>query len=128
MVKPRRTAAVRSNRRIDPDDFAALMSYSPYHRALESALRAPGRPHPEILLTGFAGDTRTDAAHPRKMCAALLAAGLLEEGGMIVIEHGRETPPDIPPPLLLRDRREYGAAGLSFYTLEGREQKGGSAE
>ena len=61
------------------------------------------------------------------VCAALLAAGLLEEGGMIVIEHGRETPPDIPPPLLLRDRREYGAAGLSFYTMEP-PQKGESPE
>lgn len=58
----------------DPEDFAALMSYSPYHRALESALRTPGLQHPSVLLTGFHGDTRTDAAHPRKMCAALLAA------------------------------------------------------
>ncbi len=58
----------------DPDDFAALMSYSPYHRALDSALRTPGLHHPSVLLTGFDGDTRTDAAHPRKMCAALLAA------------------------------------------------------
>ncbi len=77
----------------DPDDFAALMSYSPYHRALESALRAPGRPHPEILLTGFAGDTRTDAAHPRKMCAALLAAAP-REGGR--------------PPALLRYEHDVG--------------------
>ncbi|PWV54933.1 prolyl oligopeptidase [Nocardiopsis sp. L17-MgMaSL7] len=58
----------------DPDDFAALVSYSPYHRALDSALRTPGLRHPSVLLTGFDGDTRTDAAHPRKMCAALLAA------------------------------------------------------
>ncbi|USY22613.1 prolyl oligopeptidase family serine peptidase [Nocardiopsis exhalans] len=58
----------------DPDDFAALMSYSPYHRALDSAVRTPGLRHPSVLLTGFDGDTRTDAAHPRKMCAALLAA------------------------------------------------------
>lgn len=64
----------------DPDDFTALMSYSPYHRALESARRTPGLSHPRVLLTGFAGDTRTDAAHPRKMCAALLAAGRYEQG------------------------------------------------
>ncbi|WP_084468797.1 prolyl oligopeptidase family serine peptidase [Nocardiopsis trehalosi] len=55
----------------DPDDFAALMAYSPYHRALEGA----GRRYPAVLLTGFHGDTRTDAAHPRKMCAALAAVG-----------------------------------------------------
>ncbi len=62
------------------------------------------------------------------VCAALLAAGLIAEDGMIVIEHSRETPPDIAPPLTLRDRREYGAAGLSFYALERREQKGESTE
>ncbi|MFC7327273.1 prolyl oligopeptidase family serine peptidase [Marinactinospora rubrisoli] len=55
----------------DPGDFAALLSYSPYHLAL-----AADRPRwPAVLLTGFHGDTRTDAAHPRKMCAALLATG-----------------------------------------------------
>ncbi|MFC4565400.1 prolyl oligopeptidase family serine peptidase [Nocardiopsis mangrovi] len=54
----------------DPGDFAALMAYSPYHAALEGR----GRSYPAVLLTGFHGDTRTDAAHPRKMCAALQAA------------------------------------------------------
>ncbi|MEY9211245.1 S9 family peptidase [Thermobifida halotolerans] len=52
----------------DPDDFAALLDYSPYHRVLRSS----PAPYPAVLLTGFDGDTRTDAAHPRKMCAALL--------------------------------------------------------
>lgn len=52
----------------DPDDFAALLDYSPYHRVL----RNPPTRYPAVLLTGFDGDTRTDAAHPRKMCAALL--------------------------------------------------------
>ncbi len=51
------------------------------------------------------------------ICRALLAADLLRPGGMIVIEHGRETPPRIDPPLTLTDRREYGAAGLSFYQM-----------
>ncbi|GAA3720918.1 prolyl oligopeptidase family serine peptidase [Spinactinospora alkalitolerans] len=51
----------------DPGDFAALLAYSPYHRALEQGRRDL----PAVLLTGFHGDTRTDAAHPRKMCAAL---------------------------------------------------------
>ncbi|MBR3742100.1 MAG: 16S rRNA (guanine(966)-N(2))-methyltransferase RsmD [Clostridia bacterium] len=49
------------------------------------------------------------------VCRAILAADLLKSDGMIVIEHGRETPPRIDPPLMLTDRREYGAAGLSFY-------------
>ncbi|GAA3992192.1 S9 family peptidase [Thermobifida alba] len=52
----------------DPDDLAALLDYSPYHRVL----RSPPTRYPAVLLTGFDGDTRTDAAHPRKMCAALL--------------------------------------------------------
>ncbi|ASU58057.1 prolyl oligopeptidase family serine peptidase [Nocardiopsis dassonvillei] len=77
----------------DPDDFAALMSYSPYHRALEGAGDGPGRRFPSVLLTGFHGDTRTDAAHPRKMCAALLAAAGREEGR---------------PPVLLRYERDVG--------------------
>ena len=51
------------------------------------------------------------------ICRGLVAAGLLRSGGMIVIEHGRETPPRIDPPLALTDRREYGAAGLSFYQI-----------
>ncbi|MDA2811804.1 prolyl oligopeptidase family serine peptidase [Nocardiopsis sp. RSe5-2] len=55
----------------DPDDFAALLSYSPYHLALDGA----GGRRPAVLLTGFHSDTRTGAAHPRKMCAALQGAG-----------------------------------------------------
>lgn len=76
----------------DPEDFAALMSYSPYHRVLEETARQPGRRFPSVLLTGFHGDTRTDAAHPRKMCAALLEAAREQE----------------PPPVLLRYERDVG--------------------
>ena len=63
---------------------------------------------------------RMDAA---PVCRAILAADLLKSGGMIVIEHGRETPPQIDPPLMLTDRREYGAAGLSFYQLGMRNEE-----
>ena len=51
------------------------------------------------------------------VCRAILEAGLLRPGGMIVIEHGRETPPKIGAPLAMTDHREYGAAGLSFYQM-----------
>ena len=51
------------------------------------------------------------------VCAAIAAKGLLAADGVIVAEHARETPPDAAPPLTLYDRREYGAAGLSFYRL-----------
>ncbi|TDQ45875.1 prolyl oligopeptidase family serine peptidase [Actinorugispora endophytica] len=68
----------------EPDDLTALLDYSPYHRVLRGD---PG-PYPAVLLTGFGGDTRTDAAHPRKMCAALLerAAGPLPV--LLRYEHG----------------------------------------
>lgn len=52
----------------DPDDLATLLSYSPYHNV------QPGIPYPAVLLTGFHGDSRSGAAHPRKMAAALEAA------------------------------------------------------
>lgn len=68
----------------DPGDFAALMAYSPYH----AALAAPGTGGPAVLLTGFHGDTRTDAAHPRKMCAALRGAGRPAEQALLRYEHG----------------------------------------
>lgn len=53
----------------DPDEFAQLLSYSPYHQVRE------GAPYPPVLLAVFDGDTRVDPAHARKMCAALQWAG-----------------------------------------------------
>ncbi|MBR5705169.1 MAG: 16S rRNA (guanine(966)-N(2))-methyltransferase RsmD, partial [Deltaproteobacteria bacterium] len=53
------------------------------------------------------------------ICRAILEGNLLRLGGLIVIEHGRDTPPKIEPPLVMTDHREYGAAGLSFYQLKG---------
>ncbi|MBR5111382.1 MAG: 16S rRNA (guanine(966)-N(2))-methyltransferase RsmD [Clostridia bacterium] len=55
------------------------------------------------------------------ICRAILDGGLLRGDGMIVIEHARETPPDIPPPLRQTDHRTYGAAGLGFYERENTE-------
>lgn len=49
------------------------------------------------------------------ICRAIVEGCLLRREGTLIIEHGRETPPDIAPPLLLADRREYGAAGLALY-------------
>src|SRR5699024_5906443 len=69
----------------DPDDFAALMSYSPYHRGLESTVRTPRGQFPSIPLTA--------AAHRRKMCAALLPTTRQEPGR---------------PPVLLRYERGVG--------------------
>ena len=52
------------------------------------------------------------------VCRAIAQLGLLKPEGMIIVEHDRNTPPDILPPLRQTDRREYGAAGLSFYQQE----------
>lgn len=49
----------------DPDQFAVLAAYSPYHHV------RPGTPYPPVLLTASAGDSRVDPMHARKMCAAL---------------------------------------------------------
>jgi prolyl oligopeptidase len=49
----------------DPDQFRALLAYSPYHRV------HPGVDYPAVLFTVFGGDSRVDPWHARKMCAAL---------------------------------------------------------
>lgn len=53
------------------------------------------------------------------ICARLEKEGLLAEGGIIMVEHARETPPSPPDSLVLVDRREYGATGLSFFKRTG---------
>ena len=56
------------------------------------------------------------------ICQAIVERGLLKRDGTIIVEHGRETPPHIAPPLRLCDHREYGAAGLGFYRLREEEE------
>ena len=55
------------------------------------------------------------------ICEMIERLGLLKKDGVIIVEHSRETPPDIAPPLELTDRREYGVTGLSFYRHTGEE-------
>ncbi len=52
----------------DPDFFAALYAYSPYHRVVD------GTPYPAVLLTAGEFDPRVDAYHAKKMAARLQAA------------------------------------------------------
>jgi prolyl oligopeptidase len=52
----------------DPEQFAWLHSYSPYHRVTE------GTDYPATMFAVFDNDTRTDPMHGRKMCAAVQAA------------------------------------------------------
>ncbi|HZB30465.1 MAG TPA: prolyl oligopeptidase family serine peptidase, partial [Streptosporangiaceae bacterium] len=49
----------------DPEQFAWLYAYSPYHHVRD------GVAYPAVLFTTFDSDTRVDPMHARKMCAAL---------------------------------------------------------
>jgi prolyl oligopeptidase len=49
----------------DPDEFATLFGYSPYHHV------HPGTAYPAVLFTVFDGDSRVDPLHARKLAAAL---------------------------------------------------------
>ena len=57
------------------------------------------------------------------VCACLAQEGLLAGDGMLVVEHAKETPPDVQSPLQLVNRREYGVAALSFYQLTEEDEK-----
>ena len=51
-----------------PTELDWLLGYSPYHRVV------PGTAYPATLFTVFAGDTRVDPLHARKLAAALQVA------------------------------------------------------
>lgn len=53
------------------------------------------------------------------VCARLEKDRILAEGGLIVVEHAKETPPTPPDTLTLVDKREYGVTGLSFFRRTG---------
>ncbi|MBR3018406.1 MAG: 16S rRNA (guanine(966)-N(2))-methyltransferase RsmD [Clostridia bacterium] len=59
------------------------------------------------------------------ICKFIVDGSLLKPDGMIIVEHDRNTPPDIPPPLTQADHREYGAAGLGFYQIGSMEGRNG---
>jgi prolyl oligopeptidase len=71
----------------DPDDFAALRAYSPYHHVRE------GAPYPPVLIGAFEADSRVDPAHARKFAAALQHAS--------------------PSPVILRAERNVGHGNRS---------------
>jgi len=52
----------------DPEQFKALLAYSPYHHV------TPGTKYPSVLICSAANDDRVDPMHARKMAAALQAA------------------------------------------------------
>ncbi|MFI0373713.1 prolyl oligopeptidase family protein [Actinomadura sp. 1N219] len=73
----------------DPEEFGWLIGYSPYHHV------HAGTAYPAVLFTTFAGDTRVDPLHARKMCAALQHTTASEA------------------PILLRDEPEVGHGSRS---------------
>jgi prolyl oligopeptidase len=66
----------------DPEMFAVLRAYSPYHNVVD------GTPYPAVLLTGGEFDPRVDAWHPKKMAARLQAATGSDEPVLLRIEAG----------------------------------------
>jgi len=66
----------------DPDMFAALLAYSPYHNVSDGAR------YPAVLLTGGEFDPRVEAWHPKKMCARLQAATASDEPILLRMESG----------------------------------------
>ncbi|HEU0192585.1 MAG TPA: prolyl oligopeptidase family serine peptidase [Gaiellales bacterium] len=66
----------------DPEQFQALLAYSPYHNVED------GVAYPATLLTGGEFDPRVDAYHPKKMAARLQAATSGDEPILLRIEAG----------------------------------------
>jgi prolyl oligopeptidase len=68
----------------DPDEFAWLWAYSPYHHVCD------GERYPAVLLTTAEGDTRVDPLHARKMAALLQhAAAEQDERPILLHQEGR---------------------------------------
>ena len=53
----------------DPEDFAALLAYSPYHNVVD------GQAYPSLLVLTGESDSRVDPMHARKFTARLQACG-----------------------------------------------------
>jgi prolyl oligopeptidase len=64
----------------DPDEFAALLAYSPYHNVMD------GTSYPAVLLTAGENDTRVEAWHAKKMTARLQAATSSSEPVLLRLE------------------------------------------
>jgi prolyl oligopeptidase len=66
----------------DPEQFAALLAYSPYHHVEDRTS------YPAVLLTAGEHDTRVDAWHAKKMTARLQAATRSEHPVLLRMEAG----------------------------------------
>ena len=66
----------------DPDLFAAMYAYSPYHRVVD------GTAYPAVLLTAGEFDPRVDAYHAKKMTARLQTATASDAPVLLRMEAG----------------------------------------
>jgi len=66
----------------DPEQFAALYAYSPYHHVEQGAL------YPAVLLTAGEFDPRVDAYHAKKMTARLQASTTSDAPILLRVESG----------------------------------------
>ena len=74
----------------DPDDFAALMNYSPYHNVRQ------GTPYPATMLVSGDTDQSCNALHARKMTARLQAANISERPIFLDYSRHRGHSPVLP--------------------------------
>jgi prolyl oligopeptidase len=74
----------------DPEQFAWLRAYSPYHHVRE------GVAYPAVLLATAESDSRVDPLHARKMAARLQAASVSDRPVLLRLEaragHGAGKP------------------------------------
>ncbi|MDQ3897902.1 MAG: prolyl oligopeptidase family serine peptidase, partial [Actinomycetota bacterium] len=63
----------------DPDQYAVLAAYSPYHRVV------PGTVYPATLITTAESDSRVDPLHARKFAARLQAATAAPEARPVLV-------------------------------------------
>ena len=66
----------------DPELFAVLLAYSPYHHVVD------GTAYPAVLLTAGENDTRVDAWHAKKMTARLQAATSSDRPVLLRLQSG----------------------------------------
>lgn len=88
----------------DPDDFAALLGYSPYHRVQE------GVSYPATMIVSGDADQNCNALHARKMIARLQAANASEHPIFLDYSRHRGHSPVLP----LNDRIEALTDRMAF--------------
>jgi len=93
---------------LDPDDFAALHAYSPYHRVREDVN------YPATLFVCGDRDDRCNPAHVRKMAARLQSRGA--QTSRILVDYGEQR--GHCPALPLSYRTAALARRLSFLCRE----------